>query len=92
MLRGSGLNWDLRLVESYDDYNQYDFNIPVGIYGDCFDRFIIRISEMRESLYIMSQCLDKLIYLNSIGDFNYILDDYKLVPPSRGSMKLDMSL
>lgn len=92
MLRGSGIPWDLRLVEAYDDYNCYDFTIPIGKYGDCFDRFVLRVDEMRESLFIMTQCLDKLTILNSIGDFSYILDDYKLVPPSRVSMKLDMSL
>lgn len=91
MLRGSGIPWDLRLVEAYDDYNTYDFTIPVGQYGDCFDRFIVRVDEMRESLYIMTQCLDKLVYLNNIGDYNYIIDDYKLVPPSRASIKLDMN-
>lgn len=92
MLRGSGLAWDLRLIEAYDNYNLYDFSIPIGFFGDCFDRFLVRIDEMRESLYIISQCLDQLIYLNNIGDFSYNIDDYKLVPPTRSSMKFDMNL
>lgn len=92
MLRGSGISWDLRLVDAYDDYNTYNFHIPVGHYGDCFDRYLIRIDEMYESLFIMSQCLDKLIYLNYKDDYSYIINDNKLVSPVRASMKLDMNL
>jgi NADH dehydrogenase (ubiquinone) Fe-S protein 2 len=53
MLRGSGINWDLRIIENYDGYNLMHFNIPIGSYGDCFDRFMIRLEEMRQSLYII---------------------------------------
>lgn len=52
MLRGSGIVWDLRVVESYDAYNLFDFAVPVGEFGDCYDRYLIRIEEMRESLGI----------------------------------------
>lgn len=92
MLRSSGIPWDLRLVEAYDDYNTYDFDIPVGEYGDCYDRFVLRLEEMKESLYIMTQCLNKLVVLNSVDDYEYMLKDYKIVPPSRASIKLDMNL
>jgi NADH:ubiquinone oxidoreductase subunit D len=92
MLRGSGIMWDLRLVESYDDYNLFNFSIPVGTHGDCFDRYLIRLEEMRESLNIMSQCLDHLVYYNHSGNYDYIIDDNKLVPPTRGFMKHSMNL
>lgn len=58
MLRGSGVLWDLRIIENYDNYNLLNFSIPLGEYGDCYDRFLIRIEEMRESLNIMEQCLN----------------------------------
>lgn len=54
MLRGSGILWDLRIIESYENYNLFNFSIPLGNFGDCFDRYLIRIEEMRESLNIMS--------------------------------------
>ena len=54
MLRGSGILWDLRLVESYELYNLFNFTVPLGLVGDCFDRYLVRLEEMRESLYIMS--------------------------------------
>lgn len=90
MLRGSGVLWDLRLMESYDSYNLLNFSIPLGEYGDCYDRFLIRLEEMRESLNIMEQCLNYLNNLNSLKDFNYIIDDYKIVPPTRGFIKYSM--
>jgi NADH dehydrogenase (ubiquinone) Fe-S protein 2 len=58
MLRGSGVLWDLRVVENYDNYHLFNFSVPVGYFGDCFDRYLIRIEEMRESLNIIVQCLD----------------------------------
>jgi NADH dehydrogenase (ubiquinone) Fe-S protein 2 len=61
MLRGSGISWDLRKVgSSYDRYNEFEFNIPIGTNGDCFDRFLIRVEEMRQSLRIIIQVLEKL--------------------------------
>ena len=92
MLRGSGILWDLRLIEAYDSYDLFDFSIPVGRFGDCFDRYLIRVEEMRESLHIMSQCLDFLTHWYNENVYDYILDDNKLVPPARGFMKHSMSL
>jgi NADH:ubiquinone oxidoreductase subunit D len=57
MLRGSGIFWDLRLIENYENYDLFDFTIPLGSVGDCFDRYLIRLEEMRESLIIMQTCL-----------------------------------
>lgn len=83
MLRGSGFCWDLRVIEGYDDYNLFNFAVPVGHYGDCFDRYLIRIDEMRESLNIMSQCLGYLSLYAQHGVSAFLLDDDKIVPPSR---------
>jgi NADH dehydrogenase (ubiquinone) Fe-S protein 2 len=90
MLRGSGYLWDLRVIEDYDKYNIFDFSIPVGHLGDCFDRYLIRIEEMRESLSIVSQavCLLQILDNNNISDF--IINDHKIVPPSRAFMKYSM--
>lgn len=90
MLRGSGIVWDLRVVESYDAYNLFDFAVPVGEFGDCYDRYLIRIEEMRESLGIMNQCLNILHYLKSQDVHSYIVDDHKISPPSRAFMKFSM--
>ena len=54
MSRSSGISWDLRIIEAYEHYNLYNFSIPVGSFGDCFDRYLIRVEEMRESLKIIS--------------------------------------
>jgi NADH dehydrogenase (ubiquinone) Fe-S protein 2 len=88
MLRGSGLNWDLRAIEGYDGYNLMQFNIPIGTYGDCYDRFMIRIEEMRQSLYIMNQVIYFIRCLEYNGD--YIINDNKIVPPSRAFIKYSM--
>ena len=87
MLRGSGLLWDLRIIESYDSYNLFKFDIPLGIYGDSYDRYLIRLEEMRESLNIMSQALKYLKYFNDKDSYFYCIQDNKLVPPGRGLMK-----
>lgn len=71
------------MVDGYDNYNLFDFAIPVGHYGDCFDRYLIRLEEMRESLQILSQCL---VFLNLHEFYNlgsFLVDDDKIVPPSR---------
>lgn len=60
MLRGSGVLHDLRLSNPYDIYNQMSFQVPVGSNGDCFDRYLIRVEEMRQSLNIIKQCLDNI--------------------------------
>lgn len=84
MLRGSGLAWDLRKFQTYDVYDQLDFSIPVGINGDCYDRYLIRVEEMRQSLNIIYQCLN-----NIPGGFVKV-DDRKVSPPARALMKYSM--
>ncbi len=84
MLRGSGLNWDLRKNQSYEIYDSLNFSVPVGSVGDCYDRFLIRVEEMRQSVQIIYQCL------NNIPQGNYKIDDFKLVPPSRSLLKYNM--
>lgn len=84
MLRGSGINWDLRKSQPYEIYNEVSFDIPVGDNGDCYDRYLIRIAEMKQSLNIISQCLDK------IPNGLIKTDDNKLCPPSRTEIKESM--
>jgi len=84
MLRGSGISWDLRKNQSYEVYDEMDFTIPVGVKGDCFDRYLIRLAEIRESLSIIHQCINKIPY----GPVK--VSDFKCSPPSRDKMKNDM--
>ncbi|KAJ6620716.1 nife hydrogenase-like protein [Mycena sp. CBHHK59/15] len=84
MVRGSGIQWDLRKVAGYDAYDEVEFDIPVGKNGDCYDRYLCRVQEMRESLRIIGQCLNKI----PAGAIK--VDDHKLVPPPRASMKESM--
>ncbi|ORY27463.1 putative NADH-ubiquinone oxidoreductase [Naematelia encephala] len=84
MLRGSGIPWDIRKVAPYDMYDQVDFDIPVGKNGDCYDRYLCRVQEFRESLSIIHQCLNKM----PTGAIK--VDDHKIVPPPRASMKESM--
>ena len=84
MLRGSGISWDLRKNQPYEIYSNLDFSIPVGSSGDCYDRYLLRVEEMRQSLYIISQCL------NIIKEGPIKSDDYKISPPSRSEMKNSM--
>jgi NADH dehydrogenase (ubiquinone) Fe-S protein 2 len=84
MLRGSGIAWDLRRTQAYEIYDELDFAIPVGSRGDCYDRVLLRIQEMRESLKIILQCL------NNIPTGHFQLDDHKITPPSRARMKHSM--
>jgi NADH dehydrogenase (ubiquinone) Fe-S protein 2 len=84
MLRGSGINWDLRKTQPYDIYNRMQFNIPVGTNGDCYDRYLIRVQEMRESLKIIQQCLNEIPF----GPIK--IDDHKITPPSRDHFKQSM--
>jgi len=90
MLRGSGGFWDLRLTEAYDNYNLFNFNIPIGKNGDCYDRYMCRVLEMRESLKILNQCLKFLNIFSKLGDTSYIINDFKISPPSRHYMKYNM--
>jgi NADH dehydrogenase (ubiquinone) Fe-S protein 2 len=84
MLRGSGLAWDLRKTQPYEIYSEMDFSIPVGNAGDCYDRYLIRIEEMRQSLHLIQQA----ITLISEGPIK--TDNYKLTPPTRSEMKTSM--
>ncbi|MDA1323815.1 MAG: NADH-quinone oxidoreductase subunit D [Proteobacteria bacterium] len=84
MLRASGVPWDLRKAEPYDVYGQMDFDIPIGRNGDCYDRYLIRIEEMRQSLRIMKQCLEQL----PGGPVR--TEDPKISPPRRAEMKQSM--
>ena len=84
MLRGSGVAWDLRKAQPYDVYDRMDFDIPVGKNGDCYDRYLVRVEEMRQSLRIMDQCLDEM------PDGPIKTADRKIAPPPRAEMKRSM--
>ena len=86
MLRGSGIEWDLRRKQPYAAYDKFDFKIPVGIQGDCYDRYLIRVEEMRQSNHIIKQCVSWL--RQNPGDV--MLKNFKVSPPSRAEMKDDM--
>ena len=86
MLRGSGLAWDLRKKQPYEVYELMDFDIPVGVNGDCYDRYLVRVEEMRQSVKIMQQCIAWL----RVNPGPVMLDDHKLTPPDRAAMKGDM--
>ncbi|RZU98868.1 NADH-quinone oxidoreductase subunit D [Spiribacter vilamensis] len=86
MLRGSGIEWDLRRKQPYEVYDRMDFEIPVGSNGDCYDRYLVRMEELRQSVKIIRQCADWL----HRNDGPVILGDHKVVPPSREEMKDDM--
>ncbi|HWU33812.1 NADH-quinone oxidoreductase subunit D [Methylovorus mays] len=86
MLRGSGFAWDLRKKQPYEVYDKMDFDIPVGVNGDCYDRYLVRIEEMRQSNRIIKQCIDWL--RKNPGPV--ITDNHKVAPPAREGMKQDM--
>ena len=88
MVRGSGAAWDLRKSQPYECYSELDFDIPVGKNGDNFDRYLIRVQEMRESVKIMKQCVEKLSSPEGQGPVSST--DGKIVPPKRGEMKKSM--
>jgi len=83
-LRACGIPWDLRKAQPYDAYDDMDFDIPIAKHGDCYDRYLVRMIEMRESVKIIKQCLDKM------PDGPVKVDDNKISPPSRGDMKESM--
>jgi NADH-quinone oxidoreductase subunit D len=86
MLRGSGVAWDLRKTQPYDVYDKLDFDVPVGVTGDCYDRYLVRMEEMKQSNSIMKQCVDWL----RANPGPVITDNHKVASPSRESMKSNM--
>src|SRR5690625_3146655 len=84
MLRGSGVPWDLRRAQPDEAYDQSDFQMPVGKNGDCFDRYVVRMEEMRQSLIIIRQCIEK------IPEGPVMVENQKITPPRRGEMKRSM--
>jgi NADH dehydrogenase (ubiquinone) Fe-S protein 2 len=84
LLRGTGLAWDLRKSQPYELYAKIDFSIPVGKNSDCFDRYLLRVEEMRQSLVLMTQCINQI----PIGIIK--ADDHKITPPARAEMKTSM--
>ena len=87
MIRGSGIAWDLRKKQPYEVYDRMKFDIPIGTNGDCYDRYLVRIQEMRESNRIIKQCIDWL----RVNDGIIITENHKIAPPKREEMKADMS-
>ncbi|MGD9784177.1 MAG: NADH-quinone oxidoreductase subunit D [Hyphomicrobiaceae bacterium] len=88
MVRGSGAAWDLRKAQPYECYAEMEFDIPIGKNGDCYDRYLIRMQEMRESVRIMKQACEKL--MSEAGKGPISADNKKVVPPKRGEMKRSM--
>ena len=88
MVRGSGAAWDLRKAQPYECYDEMEFDIPIGKNGDCYDRYLIRMIEMREATRIMKQCVEKLASADGARPVSVL--DQKIVPPHRGEMKRSM--
>ena len=86
MLRGSGVEWDIRKNEPYSVYDKLDFDVPVGVTGDCYDRYLVRMEEMRQSTHIINQCV---VWLKA-NSGPVMSDDHKVTPPNREDMKDDM--
>jgi NADH-quinone oxidoreductase subunit D len=86
MIRGSGIAWDLRKKQPYEVYDRMEFDIPIGTNGDCYDRYLVRIQEFRESNRIIKQCIDWL----RENDGAIITENHKIAPPKREEMKADM--
>lgn len=86
MLRGSGVEWDLRRKQPYEVYDRLNFDIPIGINGDCYSRYLVRVEEMRQANHIVRQCVEWL--RKNPGPV--IIDDHKIAPPKREEMKTSM--
>jgi NADH-quinone oxidoreductase subunit D len=86
MIRGSGIEWDLRKKQPYEVYDQLDFAIPVGVNGDCYDRYLVRVEELRQSNHIIKQCVEWL----RANPGPVMIDNHKVTPPDREHMKGDM--
>ena len=87
MLRGSGVEWDVRKKQPYEMYHEMDFDIPVGVNGDCYDRYLCRMAEMRQSVRIIKQCAD---WLRANPNLPVITDNHKVASPKRTEMKMGM--
>jgi NADH-quinone oxidoreductase subunit D len=89
MMRGSGIPWDLRVEDPYDNYGDLKFDVPVGFNGDCYDRYLVRLDEMRQSIFIILQCCQRLSSpeIERLPSAGF---DYKLTPPPRAHMKFFM--
>jgi len=88
MVRGSGAAWDLRKAQPYECYSEFDFDVPIGKNGDCYDRYCVRMEEMRQAVRIIKQCVVKL--RSPEGQGRVAVDDNKIVPPKRAEMKRSM--
>jgi NADH-quinone oxidoreductase subunit D len=88
MVRGSGAAWDLRKAQPYECYSEMDFDIPIGKNGDCYDRYLVRMQEMREATKIMKQCCELL--KSAGGQGPHVVENKKVVPPKRAEMKRSM--
>jgi NADH-quinone oxidoreductase subunit D len=86
MLRGSGVAWDLRRNQPYECYDEFEFEIPLGVHGDCYDRYLCRLEEMRQSTKIVHQCIERLRKTPGL----VLADDHKVAPPRRAEMKQSM--
>ncbi len=86
MLRGSGVEWDLRRKQPYEVYEFIDFQVPVGVNGDCYDRYLVRMEELRQSNRIIKQCVDWL----RVNPGPVVVDNHKFAPPKRSNMKMGM--
>jgi len=84
LVRGSGIPWDLRLTQPYEVYDELDFNMALGTNGDCYDRYLVRVEEMRQSIRIIDQCI------NNMPTGDWATSDEKITPPSRSVMKNSM--
>lgn len=84
LIRGSGIQWDLRVTEPYEVYRELNFKIPIGTNGDCYDRYLIRMHEMRESISLIFQCLNK------ITNTRTSVKNWKIFPPSKNKIKTEM--
>ncbi len=84
MLRSTGVHWDLRRSQPYECYDELDFKVPVGKNGDCYDRYVMRMEEMRQATHIMVQCIEKM------PSGPHVTEDHKVTPPTRGEMKKSM--
>jgi len=84
MLRASGVPWDLRKAQPYEIYDELEFDIPIGKHGDCYDRYLVRIEEMKQSLSLIRQCLEKM------PEGEVMVEDGKIAPPKRAKMKVSM--